>query len=99
MSTTSRARSWRSRRATSPGREHRLWARRDACASIVETIGRLTDRADLLELGALPYAHGDPMVVAADVAKLATTGFTPRWTLEDGLADAVRWWSGRLESR
>ena len=67
--------------------------------SIVETIGRLTNRADLLELGALPYTHGDPMVVAADVAKLATTGFTPRWTLEDGLADAVRWWSGRLESR
>ena len=66
---------------------------------VVRTIGRLTGRADLLELGALPYAHGDPMVVTADVAKLATTGFSPNWTLAEGLAHTVEWWSERLRSR
>ena len=62
---------------------------------VVETIGRLTGRSDLLEIGALPYAAGDPMAVTADVAKLAACGFTPSRTLEEGLAETVRWWSDR----
>ena len=66
---------------------------------IVERLGHLVGRPELVELGALPYAPGDPMVVAADVAKLAGTGFTPDWTLEEGLSDAVSWWKAELESR
>ena len=66
---------------------------------IVERLGHLVGRPELVELGALPYAPGDPMVVAGDVAKLAGTGFTPDWTLEEGLSDAVSWWKAELESR
>jgi UDP-glucuronate decarboxylase len=62
---------------------------------VVQHIGELTGRPDLLKLGALPYAAGDPMVVTADVAKLAAFGFLPRKTLEEGLAETVRWWSDR----
>ena len=66
---------------------------------IVERLGHLVGRPELVELGALPYAPGDPMVVAGDVAKLAGTGFMPHWTLEEGLSDAVSWWKAELESR
>jgi UDP-glucuronate decarboxylase len=62
---------------------------------VVHHIGDLTGRPDLLKLGALPYAAGDPMAVTADVAKLAACGFAPRRTLEEGLAETVRWWSDR----
>jgi nucleoside-diphosphate-sugar epimerase len=62
---------------------------------VVQHIGELTGRADLLELGALPYAPGDPMVVTADAAKLAACGFASRKTLEERLAETVRWWSDR----
>jgi nucleoside-diphosphate-sugar epimerase len=62
---------------------------------VVHHIGTLTGRPDLLKLGALPYAVGDPMIVTADVAKLAACGFAPRRTLEEGLAETVHWWSDR----
>jgi nucleoside-diphosphate-sugar epimerase len=61
---------------------------------IVETLGRITERPDLVELGALPYADGDPMLVEADNSRLTEEcGFTPQWSLEQGLRDTVRWWS------
>ena len=62
---------------------------------VVAHIGVLTGRSDLLKVGALPYAAGDPMAVTADVTKLAASGFAPSRTLEEGLAETVRWWSDR----
>jgi nucleoside-diphosphate-sugar epimerase len=62
---------------------------------VVLHIGTLTGRSDLLKVGALPYAAGDPMAVTADVTKLAASGFVPSRTLEEGLAETVRWWSDR----
>ncbi len=61
---------------------------------LVETLGQITGRPDLVELGTLPYSPGDPMVVSADTSRLSEEcGFTPRRTLADGLAETVRWWS------
>jgi nucleoside-diphosphate-sugar epimerase len=60
---------------------------------IVETLGAITGRPDLVELGALPYAEGDPMLVEADNRRLTEEcGFTPKWPLAEGLRDTVRWW-------
>ena len=71
-----------------------------AVRELVETLGALTGRPELVELGALPYAPGDPMVVAGDNHRLVEEcGFTPRLTLADGLEETVRWWAARLESR
>jgi nucleoside-diphosphate-sugar epimerase len=65
-----------------------------AVREIVETLGAITERPDLVELGALPYAEGDPMLVEADNRRLTEEcGFTPRWSLAEGLRDTVRWWS------
>lgn len=67
-----------------------------AVREIVETLGAITGRPDLVEVGALPYAPGDPMLVGADNRRLTEEcGFTPKWELADGLSDTVRWWSAR----
>ena len=61
---------------------------------IVETLGTITGRPDLVELGALPYAEGDPMLVEADNRRLRDEcEFAPQWSLVEGLRDTVRWWS------
>jgi nucleoside-diphosphate-sugar epimerase len=72
--------------------------RPETVRDIVLTIGRLTGRSALLDVGALPYSPGDPMVVTADVGKLASSGFRARWTLGEGLSDTVDWWSEKLRS-
>lgn len=56
---------------------------------LVSTLARLCDAEDRVSFGALPYRDGDPMHVCADVTRLATTGFTPRFDLEGGLRDVV----------
>jgi hypothetical protein len=44
----------------------------------------------LLELGALPSRAGEPDVLLADTAKLLHLGFTPRWSLAEGMAATVK---------
>jgi nucleoside-diphosphate-sugar epimerase len=56
---------------------------------LVSTIGRLCDAEERVDFGALEYRPGDPMHVCADVSRLASTGFTPRFDLEAGLRDTV----------
>jgi nucleoside-diphosphate-sugar epimerase len=56
---------------------------------LVATIARLCDAEDRVRFGALPYRAGDPMHVCADIAKLASIGFTPRFDLETGLRDTI----------
>jgi nucleoside-diphosphate-sugar epimerase len=62
-------------------------------ASMVRELGSLSGRPDLVRLGALPYSSGDPMFVCANVRKLVdNTDFKPRWSLHDGLNQALEWW-------
>jgi nucleoside-diphosphate-sugar epimerase len=64
---------------------------------IVETIGRLMGRGELIELGAFqPRADDPPMVVADNNRLREATGWSPRYDLESGLADTVDWWKRRL---
>jgi nucleoside-diphosphate-sugar epimerase len=71
-----------------------------AVRELVETLGEITGRPDLVELGALPYAPGDPMVVSAETSRLNhECGFTQRRTLADGLSETVRWWSAHRDTR
>jgi nucleoside-diphosphate-sugar epimerase len=59
---------------------------------VVDTIGRLTGRPDLLRPGALPEREGDPPRLVADVTCLREqVGFAPLIPLEEGLAGALGW--------
>ena len=66
---------------------------------IVETLGRISGRADLLAMGARPAPPNEPARLAAEVSLLTNeVGFTPRYRLEDGLAATLQWWRGQLQT-
>jgi nucleoside-diphosphate-sugar epimerase len=64
-----------------------------AVRTVVETLGRICGRPDLVRLGTRPSATGDPPVLVADVSRLRDeVGWRPRLSLEEGLRDCVTWW-------
>lgn len=65
---------------------------------IVTKIGALGGRPDLIRLGAVPYYAGEPMLIQADNAKLRSTGWSPRYSLDRGLAQTFEWWRERGRS-
>lgn len=68
-----------------------------AVREIVTTLGRLAGRPELVELGAVPYYPGEPMLIVADNGKLRSTGWAPRYGLEEGLRHTLEWWREALE--
>lgn len=61
--------------------------------SILEEIAREIGGQDLLQFGARPMPPNEPPVIEAAVDRLRSqVGFTPRYSLRDGLAQTVHWW-------
>ncbi len=55
--------------------------------TLLERIGRLTGRLELIDFGARPLAKSEPAIIEADVARLREeVGFHPSYDLESGLA-------------
>ena len=65
---------------------------------VVESIARLIGRPELLRLGAVPAAADEPERLIPDVTRLSATGFTPKHTLDEGLALTIESWRQRLRS-
>jgi nucleoside-diphosphate-sugar epimerase len=66
-----------------------------AIREVVELLGELSGRPELLELGALPARPGDPDDLSADVGRLRDgVGWRPGRSLEDGLRETLEWWRG-----
>lgn len=64
-----------------------------ALRNVIERLGKLTGRSELLNLGALPMRPNEPPRLVADTTRLRQeVGFTPRISLEQGLQDAIDWW-------
>jgi nucleoside-diphosphate-sugar epimerase len=60
---------------------------------LVELIGRIVGRPDLLRFGAIPAPPDDPPVLVADVTRLREeVGWAPRLSLEQGVLQTVEWW-------
>ncbi len=67
-----------------------------AVRDVASGVGAAVGRPDLVRLGARPDPVGEPPVIVADVGRLRReVGWRPRFTLEQGLADAVAWWRNR----
>lgn len=66
-------------------------------AEIGLTIGKLIGKPELIKLGVLPYSATEPMHIVADNTKLKSTGWKPRYGLEDGLRQSIGWWKGRSD--
>jgi nucleoside-diphosphate-sugar epimerase len=64
-------------------------------AALMQTLGELLGRPELIRLGALPYRQWEPMFVCGDNHRLRTeAGWAPRHSLRGGLASTAEWWKG-----
>jgi nucleoside-diphosphate-sugar epimerase len=60
---------------------------------IVELLGKISGRSDLLQIGALPARANDaPLVLGDGRRTLKDVGWKPQFTLEAGLSATVDWW-------
>jgi nucleoside-diphosphate-sugar epimerase len=63
-------------------------------ADVVRLLGDLMDKPNLVRLGAIPNRPGEPDELVANATRLRDeVGFTPRFSLEQGLRDAIAWWA------
>ncbi|MGA2397475.1 MAG: NAD(P)-dependent oxidoreductase [Steroidobacteraceae bacterium] len=70
---------------------------RIAIAELLERLAREIGRPDLLKLGARAAPPGEPAVLVPDIGRLREeVRWNPRWRLDEGLKDTVRWWRARL---
>ena len=59
---------------------------------LMEIIGEITGRLDLIQFGALPYRAWEPMFICGDSQRLKALGWAPHYSLQDGLRQTVDWW-------
>lgn len=64
-----------------------------AVRAVLEAIAGETGAHGLLRLGERPRAADDPAVIVAASDRLRyEVGFTPRYAIDEGVAQTVRWW-------
>jgi len=66
---------------------------------IAVAVERACGVRDKLRLGALPSREGDPACIVADATRLRSLGWSPRYVLDDGIADTVAWFKSRSIAR
>ncbi len=59
---------------------------------LLELLGTLTGRPELIEWGALPYRDWEPRFMCADIQRLKSLGWHARHSLSCGLQLTYRWW-------
>jgi nucleoside-diphosphate-sugar epimerase len=57
---------------------------------VLETVGDIVGHKELLRFGARPHRREETMFLAGDSGRLRALGWSPRFGLRDGLADALQ---------
>jgi nucleoside-diphosphate-sugar epimerase len=65
---------------------------------IVTKIAALGGKPELIQWGAFPQREGEPMLIRADNTKLRSTGWLPKYDLDEGLRRTFEWWRGELRA-
>jgi nucleoside-diphosphate-sugar epimerase len=60
---------------------------------LLETVGGILERTDLIRLGATPYRGWEPPFICGESTKLRETGWLPKYCLRTGLEHTVKWWA------
>jgi nucleoside-diphosphate-sugar epimerase len=69
---------------------------RVALRELFDEIGRAAGHRGMIKIGARP--DGEEMIIpGGDPRVLADVGWSPRWTLEEGVVQTVAWWRGVIE--
>ncbi len=64
-----------------------------AIKDVIQKIGEITGRQDLIELGAIAAREDDPPMIVADVSRLTEElGWSPKYDLDTGLRMTIDWW-------
>jgi nucleoside-diphosphate-sugar epimerase len=72
-------------------------ADRLSIAQLLEELAGQIGRRDLLKLGALGTPPEEPGLLLPDIGRLRDeVRYRPKWALDAGLADTVRWWQDAL---
>jgi nucleoside-diphosphate-sugar epimerase len=79
---------------------HRLTGVYNVCSGVpitirgmMETVAQLTiGRVDLIDFGRMPNRAWEPPMICGDNHRLRSTGWSPRFSLVEGLRDTVQWW-------
>jgi len=58
----------------------------------METVGAITGKSHLIRFGAVPYRDWDPMFICGDNRRLREIGWSPRYSLTEGLEQTVKYW-------
>ena len=56
---------------------------------LLETLGRLMSRGNLIEPGALPYRNWEPPFICGNNTQLRNLGWNPCYSLKEGLSDTI----------
>jgi nucleoside-diphosphate-sugar epimerase len=59
---------------------------------LLETVEELVSRRGLIQFGALSYRDWEPMFICGDNQRLRNLGWSPRYTLREGIRQTVEWW-------
>lgn len=62
---------------------------------VIETVGQIVNKSDLIEFGKIPQRPNDPPEIVANIERLITTGWRPQFNLREGLEDTHRWWKAQ----
>jgi nucleoside-diphosphate-sugar epimerase len=63
---------------------------------LMEIVGEITGRGDLIEYGALPYREWEPRFICGDNRRLRDLGWSPKYGLKEGMAEMVDWWRPKV---
>lgn len=66
---------------------------------VAHTIGTIIGRPDLVQIEQAPGTPDNPLVMTAANHRISGTGWSPRFTLGSGLADAIAWHRQNLSVR
>jgi nucleoside-diphosphate-sugar epimerase len=66
---------------------------------LLDLIGELTGRKELLAHGALPFREWEPMFICGNNDRLKAKGWRPNIDLRSGLNDTIQWWKQIMENQ
>jgi len=63
---------------------------------LMENIGEITGRSDLIKFGDIAYRVWDPMFICGDNQRLRSLGWRPQYSLKNGLSRTINWLNQRI---